>query len=255
MRHELEVTWNLAAQQLAARYRRSWLGLAWLLFVPLATMCVMAFAISVAFGFGDRHFVLHMLVSMIPFTFFGSSLVAIGQSLIANQELIRRHNINRFVFPISALVLCAIEYLVASCGLVVLGPALGIHFNQTVLAALLGFVSLATLTAALGLMLAIATVHFRDLGYLIQVVLTLLYWLTPIIYTLDQVHKNMSDRAFDYFYLNPMVLILPLYTDPLTKGQWPGELNMVLSPIMAVVLLGLAVWLFAAKQRRIVFYL
>src|SRR5262245_40172593 len=98
-----------------------------MLLVPLATMSVVAVALSTVFRIRTSAMLSHLFVAQLPFSLFSGTVTAASQSLLAHQDIIRRHSVDRIVFPISAAIVCIVEYLVASLALVALGPFLPMH--------------------------------------------------------------------------------------------------------------------------------
>jgi ABC-type polysaccharide/polyol phosphate export permease len=193
----------------------------------------------------------NIVVCLLPFTLFQGGVLSASHSLVGYQDILRRHSVNRVVFPMSTLGVAAFEYLVASSSLLVLGPLLGLKLTSSLAVLPLGFACLLASAVGLGLLGSIGTVYFRDLGHLIQVSLNLLYWLTPIVYTLSMIPEPHRK----WFYLNPLVSMLAMYTEPLVYGRWPAGICLWIGPVSAVVLL-VAGWLiFARHARRVVFYL
>lgn len=242
---------NLVAQQLAMRYRRAWLGLAWMTLVPLLTMAVMGLAISLIFHVKSLQLVANIVAAYLPFSFFQTAVVHASGSLVGNQDILRRHNVDRIVFPLSAIAVATVEYLTATLSLLVLGPLLGMHFSSALLVVPLGFLCLLTAGVGLGLLGSVGTVYFRDLSHLIQVGFTLLYWLTPIIYRLDM----LPERFRPLFYLNPVTPMILLYTEPLVAGQPPPVGAMIAAPLVAGACLLAGLALFRQMSRRIIFAL
>lgn len=248
----VHVVGNLVRQQLVMRYRRAWLGMLWMWLVPLATMSVMGLAITLAFRpSAEARIVPHIVVSVLPFALFQNVVTAGSASLVAHQELVRRHAVDRIAFPCSAALLATVEYLVASLVLVVLGPILGLHAGPALLAVPLGFACVLALAGGLALLGAIATVHFRDVSHLIQVALTLLYWLTPIVYT----PALLPEPARDWLRLNPLTSMLALYTEPLVHGRLPDVGVFVIALSFAAVTLATGLWAFRRHAARVVYYL
>jgi ABC-type polysaccharide/polyol phosphate export permease len=247
----LHVAWNLVAQQLAMRYRRAWLGATWMLVAPLITMAVMSVALTLVFDIKGPKLIAHILVSFLPFMLFQNTVNSASASLIAHQELIRRHNIKRHVFPISAVMLCVIEYIVASISLLILGWMLDLQVGWEMVTVVLGFLCICVMATGLGLLGAVATVHFRDLSQLIAVGLGLLYWMTPVIYMLSM----MPEAYQKYFYINPLVSMLAMYTEPLLEGRFPPAHCFVIAIASAAVSLAVGAWVFKRKAGQVVYHL
>ena len=144
-----------------------------------------------------------------------------------------------------------IEYLVASLSLLILGPILGLRLDWPVVTVVLGFTCICLSATGLGLLGAVGTVHFRDLGHLITVSLGLLYWVTPVIYKLSMI----PEEYHKYFYINPLVSMLAMYTAPLLEGRLPGAHCFVISVGAAGALLAVGAWVFRRTARNIVYHL
>lgn len=246
-----QVTWNLVVQQLVMRYRQAWLGMAWMVLTPLLTMSVMSLALSTILQVKASTLLAHIMVSTLPFSLFQSTVATMSSSLVGYQDIIRRHNVSRLVFPLSAMLLCIVEYLVGSLSLVVLGPLLHMRVGWTLLVMPLGFLCICVFALGLGLLGAIGTVYFRDLGQVIQVLLTLLYWVTPVVYTLAMIPEAYQD----YYYGNPLVSMLAMYTQPLLANAIPAGRCFVIGPCVALVIFALGYVVFHRHAPRVVFYL
>lgn len=247
----VQIVWNLVVQQLAMRYRRAWLGLAWMVLVPLATMSIMGLALSLVFVVERTRVIGNIVVCLLPYGLFQATVSSASGSIVGNQDILRRHNVNRMVFPLSAAAISVVEYLIGSLSLLVLAPLLGMHWGWSLMTLPLGFVCLCALATGLGLLGAIGTVYFRDLSHLIQVTLSLLYWVTPIVYTLEMIPPAYRK----YFYANPLVSMLAMYTEPLIHGRFPPLGCLVAGPVVAAAALALGVWVFQRRARQVVFYL
>lgn len=247
----VNVAANLVAQQLAVRYRRAWIGLAWVLLVPLATMTVMSAAVWLVFGLRDSEHIAHILASLLPFSLFQSTVLTTTGSLLAHQEVLRRHSVNRLAFPVAAASVALIEYLIASATVPILGAFLGMHAGPTLLTLPLGLACVWTSALGIGLLGAIGTVYLRDLTHVIQVSLNLLYWMTPVIYSLTIV----SDELRPWLSLNPLAPMLSMYSEPLVHGQWPPVSFLIAGPLTAAFLLSVGLMVFRRCARHVVFAL
>lgn len=245
---------NLVAQQLSVRYRRAWLGFAWMLLVPLAAMTAMSLAvwlILAGVGGRDSEFLARIVVSLPPYFLFQSAILSASGSLVGHQDILRRHSVNRIVFPVAAALVALVEYGVASLTLVMLGPWIGVHVGPEVVTMLVGAACIWVSAMGIGLIGAIAVVHFRDIQHVLQVGLNLLYWATPILYAIERVPEHLRPL----WSLNPLATMLSLYTDPLVRGQWASAMALTASSATAVVLLATGIVFFRRYERQVVFYL
>ncbi len=245
---------NLVAQQLAVRYRRAWLGFAWMLLVPLAAMTAMSLAvwlILAGVGGRDSEFLARIVVSLPVYLLFQSTILSASGSLVGHQDILRRHSVNRMVFPISASITALVEYGVASLTLVLLGWWVGVHAGPEVVTVVIGAACIWMSAMGIGLIGAIAVVHFRDMQHVLQVGLNLLYWATPILYAIERVPEQLRPL----WSLNPVATMLSLYTDPLVRGEWASGTAVMTSVGIAMVLFATGVMFFRRYERQVVFSL
>jgi lipopolysaccharide transport system permease protein len=230
---------NLTMRDLRVRYRRSALGTAWSLLNPLVMMLIYVGVFSLLL----RVVVLpdywaFVLSGLLPWMFMSNAIVGAASSFINNSHLIMKVHFpiesltisvilaNMVNLLISLLVFFAIELVIRRP----LGPSL--ILLPVVLLATLG------LTTGIGLMVAALTVYFRDMEHLLQLALTALFYLSPIIYPLDtRILPHAASQYLDYFRLNPFSWYLETYHAILYWGTWPDPRLFTLMMISAALTL------------------
>jgi len=184
----------LTSREINARYRGSVLGYLWSLVNPLLLLAVYTFVFSTVFRprfEGASPYPLFLTTGLFSWIWMSSSMLEGAASLINNAGLIRKSvfpvELLPFVPVLSNLVNFLFSLPVIAVGLVVsrlLGypvGGLGVVALPLILLIQLPFVS------GLALALSALTVHFKDVRDIVQNLLTLLFFLTPIIYTLESV--------------------------------------------------------------------
>jgi lipopolysaccharide transport system permease protein len=215
LRHRALVQ-SLVARELKARYRGSMLGLLWSFVNPLLLLTIYTFVFTTvipgARGAGIEHFSLFLFCGILPWTWFSSSLLEASNSLIAGGNLIRK-----VLFPAEVLpIVTVFAGLVHFClGLPILAGFF-IYYRVTVLPTDLLWLPLIVfeqlvLTIGLAFLVSALTVHFRDLRDLLANVLTLGFFLTPIIYPLSQA----PEWARPLLNLNPFTTLAVSYQEVL----------------------------------------
>ena len=141
-------------------------------------------------------------------------------SIVGNGGLLKKTYFPREIFPLSVVGAALVQFALQ---MVVLLAALGI-------AALAGFrvvptwdlalVPLALVVClvwglAIGLFLAAATVYFRDLQHLVEIVLLALFWLVPIVYSVTLPINNFAERGhgtlLQIYLANPMLNVVTAF--------------------------------------------
>lgn len=202
-----EVLRMLVRRDLIVRFRQTYFGLAWLLFKPLMLMAVMSFAFGFLAGFEKNQLAPYPLIifcGVIPWYFFSNAVPDGMYSLLAHMHIIQKTYFPRAIFPIAAVAVDAIEFLVAWL-LFALGCLwFGYLPGWQIVVFPLFCLQLLLLCTALGLWLAIVNVQFRDVGNLVPFLLTVGFFVTPIGYT----SVRIPDEWQFIYALNPLVGIV-----------------------------------------------
>jgi ABC-type polysaccharide/polyol phosphate export permease len=135
---------------------------------------------------GGRHLSLQDLagiaIKAVPWSFFVGSMGFATTSLVAQANLVTKVYFPREVLPLAATMAQAFDACVGVVALFIAFTLLGIHFSAGVLwvpvLALLAFV----FTAGLALLVSCANLFFRDVKYVVQVLLTFGIFFTPVFF-------------------------------------------------------------------------
>jgi len=181
--------WNFAQRDLKSRFKGTALGWVWSLLFPLATLFTYSLVFSVIFpaappAFGNGRpgfFPVWLFCGLIPWSFFLISLMTAIPTHLSNGSLLQKVYFPSFAPILGAvvaiLVQSMIEFGIFGCTLIVFGNVgLSWLLFPIWLAIYVAFVT------SVAVSLAIMNVYFRDLAHLTNVVLQLLFFLTPIIY-------------------------------------------------------------------------
>jgi ABC-type polysaccharide/polyol phosphate export permease len=248
LRHRALVQ-SLVARELKARYRGSTLGLLWSFINPLLLLSIYTFVFTTVMP-GARSagiepgapFSLFLFCGLLPWTWFSSSLLESSNSLIAGGNLIRKVLFPAEVLPIVTVFAGFVHFCL---GLPILA-AFFVYYRVAVpLGDLAWFpvIVLAQLLLTLGfaLMLSALTVHFRDLRDLLANVLTLAFFLTPIIYPLSQA----PTWARRFLNLNPFTTLAVSYQEVLAiPGPFVGWPRLLMFVVVSVLVFAIGYFVF-----------
>ena len=215
-RNSAELVTALTSRELRLRYQGSFFGWAWSLAKPLALGLVLFFALDKVLGTGiTAEF---LLAALFPWFWFQSSVQASAGSFVGNAGLLKKVRFPRAVLPMSAVLGNTAQFLLALP--VLAGFLLISDHNPTVawLALPLVFLLQLILITGLAFFVASATVYFRDLEHIIEVLLNLLFYATPIIYAAEKV----PDEYAWVTKLNPLAPLIEAWRSILLDGDWPS---------------------------------
>ena len=209
---------NLVTKDISLKYRGSFLGLVWSLLNPALMLVVYTFAFKIVLRVQTENYLYFIMAGLLPWTFFASALTASTQAITGNAGLITKVYFPRAILPFASVLFSFTQLMLAFA---VFLPALllisGIHPSwEMVLIVPVALLHL-IFTVGLAFVLAAATVHFRDVAHLTEVLLPLLFWATPIIYPIDMVPETLQD----WVKLSPLALFAIAYQDILLQARLP----------------------------------
>jgi lipopolysaccharide transport system permease protein len=224
-----------------ARYRQSFLGILWAVAQPLALVLIF----SIVFGWfipidtGGHPYVLFSLVALVPWTFFAVSLTDMVGSLVDNMQLVSKIYFPREILPMAALLARSVDFVV-SAGIVVV---LLLFFQVPIFVGWLYLPLIVliqvTLMLGLGLFGAAVNVFYRDVKHILDLVVRVLLYASPIIYPVSMVPEHLRS----VYFLNPMAGIITAYRDVLLDQTVPGPYLMTAGLVSLAILLG-GYWFF-----------
>jgi ABC-type polysaccharide/polyol phosphate export permease len=237
----------LVVRELKVRYKRSVFGLLWTMLNPLLLMVVYAIVFTTIMPAAMPNFAVFLLAGLLPWIFFNNALMQGLWSVLGNQELIRKVRLPQAVFPLSVVGSNLVNFTLSLVPLFALMVALRQPFTPALLFLPVAALILTVFTSGVTLLFATATVFFRDVRHLAEVLLQMLMYLSPVLYDLRMLgrHDEWWFRAFRLFLrVNPLSYLLPLVRDPVYYGRLPPlqVLGVASAGAIAMFIFGLAVF-------------
>ena len=250
---------QLAARDLAERYRGQWLGWAWLVLAPLLMVGVYTLVLRHAMGVrwggagpaadaasgwaGDVDFAVRLMCALLPFNWL-AECVARGPRLVMDVP----HLVKKVVFPLEVL-----PWVVALAGLLPMCAGLAVTLAAQAAAAgalpasvwWLPVVWLPLLPLGLGLMWALAAVgtYVKDVAQLVGPALGALLFLSPVFYEL----RSLPPALRDSLGWSPLAVVMEQTRTVVVQGQTPDA-----TALGVALMLGLAfAWASAALFQRV----
>jgi homopolymeric O-antigen transport system permease protein len=245
-----ELIWALAIKELTLRYKRSVLGFMWALLNPALLMLVLTAVFSTVMRFPIPDYPIFLLSVLLPWTFFSQTLSYAVESIVSNADLIKKVSVAKMVFPMAAVLSNLINLVLSFIPLALLVPLMRHHFYWTWLYLPVPILALSIFTLGASFLLATANVYYRDVVHIVQVVLSALFYVTPIIYSLDFIPAN--ERWL--FKLNPLIYVINGFRLSVYYGELPRLRSIAASFVCAFAALLIGFGLFRKYQDDFVFY-
>jgi ABC-2 type transport system permease protein len=212
-----ELIYQFTSRSITARYKRSVIGVAWTMLNPLMTMIVLTLVFSQLFRWNVPYYPVYVLSGLIIWNFFSHTTSSAMGEMIWSGGLLNRIYVPKSVFAVSAVGTGLVNLGLSLVPLMLIAIILGTRVTPAVLVLPLSILLLAIFSLGIGLILATAVVFFADMIPVYEVLLTIWFYATPIIYPIEVVPPNL----LWLFRLNPMLYLLQIFRDPLYMGTVP----------------------------------
>jgi ABC-2 type transport system permease protein len=263
-----ELLWSMVLANIKSKYKGSALGITWALLRPLATLLVYTLAVGYFLGASREipEFGLFLFAGLIAYNFFSDTVVAGTQAITSNSNLMKKIWFPREVLPLAtagvAIVNTAFQFSVLVLAYVVLADA---PLLSSLLYLIPGFLVLLLLGLAASLVLSVVNVRYRDTQFIIEIVLQIGFWLTPIIYSWRYAVEFFNEAwnanwLSDLYVFNPLTQAIVAFQQAL----WPPittvagldfklfdtwlSASLWISVLVSLLLLWLAQRFFAVRQ-------
>lgn len=237
----------LVAKELTVRYRGSVLGILWSYVKPGIQFGVFYFALGVFLGQskGTENYAVYLFSGIILINFFAEALSNASRSMVANGGLIKKIYLPRELFPVASVWVAAVHFFPQLLVLLVACIFTGWQPNLLQLVvAVLAFVLVALLAIGLGLLFGAANVYFRDAENLVDLLLMVATWASPVLYVWTQVRSALGSTFAFFYQMNPLTIAVEVFHYafwfPTTDGNVelpPNLLNIWLPAGLALALL------------------
>lgn len=239
---------------LKARFARSKLGGLWMVIHPLSQVLIFALILSEVLsaklpGVDNKYaYALYLLAGMLFWSLFAETIGKFLTLFVENGNLMKKIAFPRICLPIIAggtMVVNNVLLGIAIFGVfAVLGHSPG---AQVVWLPMLIAINL-LLAMSLGMLLGVLNVFMRDLGQVVPVILSALFWLTPIVYNLSV----LPERFQLWFKLNPLHALVTSYQNILVYGKPPEWAGLLYLTLVAMALAVGALFVFRKASPEMV---
>lgn len=248
-----ELFYFLAWRDILVRYKQTVIGIAWAVIRPLLMTIIFTVLANKVAGLkapGNVPHALLIMAAMLPWQFFATAMTEASNSLVGNANLISKVYFPRLVVPAGAVITSFVDFLI-TLGLM----ALCMMFYQFVpdwhLLALPLFMLLAFGAAfGIGLWLCALNVEYRDFRYIIPFIVTFGVYVSPVIYTSEDIKQKLGETFAQFYALNPMVGVINGFQWSLLRAPVPLDwVEMSTSIAVVLLLLITGIWYFRKMER------
>jgi lipopolysaccharide transport system permease protein len=251
---ELAETWQardllftFADRDLRLRYRQTALGVVWVVLQPLIAAGIFTFVFgTVAHLSSDgKPYLVFTFAALTGWNLFSGVLTRASTCLVGNANLVSRVYFPRLILPLSVIPAALVDFAVSLAMFAVLLAVYHVAPTAALLTLPFWLLLLGAGAFGVGLVSAALTVRYRDVQYVLPVMVQLLLYASPVAYAASRV----PERWHTLYYMNPLVAVIEglrwsmLGTDP------PAASAVVWSALVAAIAIAAGIVVFRRMER------
>ena len=213
-----EMLSNLVRKDLKVRYKGSVLGFLWTFLNPLLQLIVYTIVFSTIMKVDIDKFYIYLFIGLIPWLFFATCIQVGSISILMNKDLIKKIYFPRIILPISTVNSAFMNMFYSMIVVLLTILVSGIGFSKYILLLPLAMTMQYILVLGMTFIFSALNVYFRDLEYILNIIVMMWFYLTPIVYKIEMI----PEKYRLWFYLNPMTGIINFYRNILYYKRMPS---------------------------------
>lgn len=226
--HDRKLIFSLAKNDFKTKFAGSYFGIIWAFVQPIVTVVVYWFVFEKALNAGTQTtkaginvpFVLWLIAGLVPWFFFSEVLSVGTNALIEYSYLVKKVVFKISILPIVKIVSTLFVHLFFIAFTLVLYSCY--QYYPTIYMLQIAYYSFCMIMLSMGIIYATSAmvIFFRDLSQVINIILQVGIWVTPIMWNMDAMIGKVSPALLGILKLNPMFYVVSGYRDSLINHIW-----------------------------------
>lgn len=233
-------------KEFRGKYKKSFLGVLWSFLNPLFQLVIYALVFPFILKNNVENYTVFLIVALFPWNFFNLSIIQSAACIVANGGIIKKVYFPREILPIATSTSNLINFLISSILVFIALFISGIGLTKAIVVLPLIILIQYILQLGLSFILSAITVYVRDVEYLINVLMMLAFYLSPIVYSADMI----PSKYLPLFKLNPMFHIIKYYRDILYYGKFPEMGSVLILLLVCIIILVAGYLIFRKLEKR-----
>jgi lipopolysaccharide transport system permease protein len=242
-----EIFTSFGRRDITLRYRQTALGIIWVVLQPLlaAGIFTLVFGEVARLPTGGVPYFAFSFAGMLAWNAISGIIGRCAPALVSNQALISKVFFPRIIVPLSTVCSALVDLAVAFCMMIVLLIVYRINPGWPIALTPIWVMSALLLGGGVGTAFSALMARFRDIQYIVPVVMQLLLYATPIAYSVDAV----PHRYRLFFDINPVAWILQDFHWSLLGSSRPPTWQMAGSVGVAILIFFVGTVIFEQMER------
>jgi len=197
----------LARRDFFVRYRRASFGLVWAVALPLLQAVVLAVVFSrvARINVSRVNYTVFIFSGMISWTYFSTVLGAGSTAIVDSAAMTTKIYFPRAVLPLITMATNLYGFAVSATILLAMALITGVDLGINVLLLIPATILMAALATSFALVFSALHVYFRDVRFVVQAMIIVWFYITPIIYPI-----TLLGRLGHFVFANPMTGVVEL---------------------------------------------
>ena len=219
---------ELVVKNIKLQYRNSVLGMFWTFLQPLLTMVVLAIVFSNLFGRDSSQVVnypVYLLSGRLLYEFFTQSTKRAMRSIRSNASIIKKVYVPKYIYPLSMVISTFVTFLISFSVLAVVIIFFNIigknpvPITYNIIYAVIPVIIMFVFSLGVGMFLGTLNVFFKDIENFYDVFTLLLFYLTPIVYTVDRLGFAKDSWQNTLLKINPLYGMIEMFRAAVLHGD------------------------------------
>lgn len=233
-------------KDIGGKYKKSALGILWSFINPLLQIAVYAWVFQVILKSDIENYVVYLCCGIIPWQFFSAVVLRGAATIVDNGNIIKKVYFPREILPISVVSSECVNFCISTIiilGFVIFG---GIGLSINILWYFLILAIQFIVSIGIAFITSSLTVYFRDLQHILGIIIQLLFYATPIAYSIKQVPENLQWIV----KINPMSYLIDGYREIFYNGAMPDFSGLGIALSIGIGLCIIGYFTFKKLERR-----
>ena len=232
-------------KEIRGKYKGSFLGVLWSFINPLLQVFVYSIVFSYVMRAQIDNYLVYVVCGIIPWTFFTTCINQGNVTIRSNASIIKKVYFPREILPISVVASGLVNFAI-SCLIIlifVLGSGLGISWHLVFLP--LNAILQTLFTLGIAFITSSVNVYIKDLEYIVQFILNMAFYATPILYNMDLFPASLRW----VLNLNPLAHMVNGYRDIFMYHQMIPLSSWIYMIVVSLVFLVIGYMIFNKLQK------
>ena len=233
-------------KDITGKYKHSFLGIIWSFLNPLLQIAVYALVFQIILKSDIENYAVYLCCGLIPWQYFSNVVIRGANTILDNGNIVKKVYFPREILPLSVTTSEGINFLISSIIIIgfVIFSGIGLSWNLLWYPVIL--VIQYVILLGISMIVSSVSVYFRDLLHLLSIFVQLLFYATPIVYSISNVPANLQWLV----KINPMSYIIDAYRNIFYNKTMPSEKGLLIALIMGLVLCVIGFFLFKKLEKR-----